>query len=292
MRRGLAFLGSGPVFCLMLVAVSKMPASTAAIVVLGVAVLMVSAVQIAIVVDAFVLARRARESFRPKPYNRLFVYLFWTLGVLCLNSIESHLLRSHVVQIYRIPTRSECPTIIPGDRVLANKTAYRGHEPERGDVIAYESFSPDGKPATYVKRLVALAGDTVEMRDDDLYINGQKLERVKIADSTLARVGVRAEAEFFREVNGGARYRIMLLRPSALTPEAWPGFPGFPGTLPNRDFAPTTVPLGHCFVVGDNRNLSYDSREQGPLPLSRVRGRVDYLVWPAGDWSRFGVLKH
>jgi len=203
-------------------------------------------------------------------------------------------IRQYAMEIYRVPTRSECPTIIPGDRLLANKAAYRRQPPRRGDTIVFENADPEGMPANFVKRVVAVAGDTVEMRGDHLFVNGRELERMRVADDTLRSVGVRAPHECFDEINGGVRCRIMLLlpNPGGKSDDLWPGFSGplpSPPRFDSTDFPLTTVPEGHCFVLGDNRMMSVDSRHFGPVALSQIRGRVDYIIWPAVSWKRLGI---
>jgi signal peptidase I len=300
MRRGLGFVAAGTGLVVLVVAVlSLLPASNAVPFILLVLVPVAFAVEIWMIADACILARRVRGTFEPKRYNRFAIYLLWALGVLGINSVSSELLRTFCIEIYRIPTRSGCPTIMPGDRVLAIKAAYLRRPVRRGDTVVYVRRDAWGQEANWIKRVVALDGDTVEMRGDDLYVNGLKLPREAVPDDTLKRAGVRAEHEIFRETNGGVHYRIMLLKPGPVAEGAWPGFDSpvhmSPSGMP-RQFAqegsPTVVPRDHCFVIGDNRLLSSDSRDFGPLPLWNVRGRIDYVIWPAGGgWSRFGVLR-
>jgi signal peptidase I len=57
------------------------------------------------------------------------------------------------------------------------------------------------------------------------------------------------------------------------------------------DFEKIKVPEHHCFVLGDNRNNSIDSRDFGPVPLATIKGRADYIYWPSMDWSHFGKIK-
>ena len=135
----------------------------------------------------------------------------------------------------------------------------------------------------YIKRVIAVAGDTVEMRDGQLYINDEQLKRQKIVQSELDGIRIEVdgkplEGDVFEETNGDAQYKIFLAGP--------------PNDQGPTDFAKMTVPEHHCFVLGDNRNLSLDSRHFGPVPLATIKGRADYLYWPAKDWSRFGRIKN
>jgi signal peptidase I len=170
---------------------------------------------------------------------------------------------------------------VPNDRLLANKLAYKNKDPERGDLIVF--LNPKDRRENYIKRVVAVAGDTVEMKDGQLYINDEQLQRQKLAQSALDNIQVEVNGEplkgdAFEETNGDAQYKIFLAGP--------------PHNQASTDFAKMTVPEHHCFVLGDNRNFSYDSRQFGPVPLATVKGKVDYLYWPGKDWSRFGRIRH
>ena len=169
------------------------------------------------------------------------------------------------------------PTIIPNDRFLANKLAYRTEDPKKGDLVVF--ICPEDRHTKWIKRVVALAGDTVEIKGGELYINDQKLDRRRLPQSTIENIKIKGEwltGDVFEETNGGARYKIFLA-------EA-------PHNTTAGDFPKMTVPEHHCFVLGDNRNLSRDSRHIGPILLATIIGRADYLYWPAKNWSRFGKI--
>ena len=84
------------------------------------------------------------------------------------------------------------------------------------------------------------------------------------------------EGDVFEESNGDVRYIIFLAKP--------------PHNKTSGDFAKISVPEYHCFVLGDNRNLSHDSRNFGPVPFAAIKGRADYLYCPSKEWSRFGKI--
>jgi signal peptidase I len=280
MTRGLAFgLFYGvaiPVVLGMLAYAS--PAST---VVFGF--LMVAAafgVAIAAALDTYWLARRTRPDYQPKAYNHAAVYVL--IGLMIQGSSVGYALhvRSSLFEAFRVPAASEYPNIVPGDRILANKMAYGKADPEVGDIALFRP--PDGNWRThYVKRIVALGGETVEMKDGVLYVNGEPLPRRQIGSGSMQIRGENGatrtvSGEVFTEVNGSATYKIFL---AANPPEA------------ANDFAKTTVPEYHCFVLGDNRNYSLDSRHFGPVPYAAIEARVDYIYWPVDTWARFGRLR-
>ena len=133
----------------------------------------------------------------------------------------------------------------------------------------------------YIKRVVAVAGDTVEIKNSELYINDRKLQRRQLPDFNLDQIRVEIHGELlkgdvYEEINGNAKYNIFLAQP--------------PHNNTSADFTKITIPKHHCFVLGDNRNLSLDSRHFGPVLLATIIGRADFIYWPAKDLSRLGSL--
>ncbi len=217
-------------------------------------------------VDSYLTARRTQPGYDLKSYNRVGVYL--VLGLIVQGGCLGYwfYVRSTLFEAFRVPSVSEYPAIHPGDRILANKTAYRKQDPQRGDVVLFRA--PDANwRGYYIKRIVAVAGDTVEMKDGILRVNGRELPRREVTTTS--------EGEVFEETNGD---RVYLTFRNATPDKA------------TRDFSEVRVPPYHCFVLGDNRDNSLDSRSLGPLSYATLVGRADYIYWPAGDWSRFGRL--
>lgn len=238
----------------------------------------VSVVGLVAIIDSWYLAKHTKPDYELKDYNRWYVYLLLCLINMGVSAAYSLYLRVNYMEAFRVPTTSNYPTMAPGDRFLANKLAYKNKDPKRGDLVVF--VNPQNRRVNFVKRVVALAGDTVEIRDNDLYINGQKLERTRLDDSILSKIkievqGKMLDGDIYEETNNSAKYKIFLK--SGAEPKS-------------ANFAKVTVPDYHCFVLGDNRNMSEDSRHFGPVPLATIKGRADYLYWPAKDWSRFGRL--
>lgn len=162
------------------------------------------------------------------------------------------LLRTFVVQAYRIPSRSMEDTLREGDFLLVNKLAPRFFEPKAGDVIVFEY--PLNPSKDFIKRITATEGQTVQIVNKKLYVNGEP------ADGWFP--GKHTD------------YQI------------------FPAAYSNRDnFGPFKVPQGQYFVLGDNRDNSQDSREWGFLERKYVKGKafLIYFSWasdPAAPrWS-------
>jgi signal peptidase I len=178
-------------------------------------------------------------------------------------------MRSSLADWNDVPTGSMNPSILEGDRVFVNKLAYdlkvpftqwrlaRWSLPRRGDIVVFESPA-DGK--RLIKRVVGLPGDTVEMRDDRLTLNGQALsydfdlptagESQATAPPTRPLPG--------REDLGGRTHPIQVV----------------PGIRAMRSFGPLVVPPGRYFVMGDNRDNSFDSRFFGTVEADRIEGRA------------------
>ncbi len=195
------------------------------------------------------------------------------------------LLRAFVVEAFQIPSGSMIPTLEVGDHIFVSKFSYgfsipftdtkilQYAEPQRGDVIVFKF--PQDHSTDYIKRVVGLPGDVVEMRQEELYINGKPVQREKsdrpcdLGEVTEAPERERPsnlfdECETWVETLGSKRHETI----------QEPGRGG-------RDFPRTVVPAGRLFVMGDNRDNSSDSRVWGFVDLSLVKGRA-LVIW----WSR------
>ena len=173
-------------------------------------------------------------------------------------------LRSALADWNDVPTGSMKPTIQEGDRVVVNKLAYdlkvpfttiaitKWGDPKRGDIVVL--FSPvDG--VRLVKRVVAQPGDRVEMRDNQLFVNGQLAKQSPIATTSSDDFG---NVYVLDEDLDGHNHKVML------TPEI----------AAVRSFGPTTVPKDNYFVLGDNRDNSNDSRFIGFIERRRIVGKA------------------
>ncbi|MGE0760542.1 MAG: signal peptidase I [Pirellulaceae bacterium] len=267
--RGLVlFLGS-LLFAPAIVAAALLPPATIVLVGLIVALATVLGIYVFAVVDAFRLARRGGDAFQSRDYNRPLVYALFILVGLTYSAGGLYFLRRNVFEAFAIPTASEAPTLLPGDRVLVNKTTYQRRPVRHGDEVVFRVASQPG--LHWVKRVIALPGDTIEVKDNAVILNGQRLARERADPGAAAQ---QLKGELFEETNAGRRYRILLAA----------------GTQPLPDYPQAKVPDGMCFVLGDNRNQSRDSRTIGFVALSDVLGDVQYRYWPAATWTRFGAI--
>jgi signal peptidase I len=273
----LAFLSS--VFIPLFFGVLSVSQSSVRIAVITTSLFAMLVVWLIAIVDSWYTARRTTDSYVLKDYNKWYVYVILILMSTGSSITIAFHVRSNLVEAFRVPAASNYPTIVPGDRVLANKLAYKRRDPQRGDLVVF--ISPDNRRVNYIKRVVAVAGDTVEIKDNELYINDQKLDLHRLPDSTLDKIRIKIggkllEGDVYEETNGAGKYKIFLAKT--------------PYDRASSDFAKTAVPKNHCFVLGDNRSNSEDSRHFGAVPLATIRGRADFLYCPAKDWSRFGRL--
>lgn len=148
------------------------------------------------------------------------------------------IIRTFVVQAFKIPTGSMRPTLLEGDRLLVNKFLYRFKEPRRGDIIVFRY--PGGEKKDFIKRLIAVNGEDVEIRDGNIYING------KLAEEPF----VIRQIRYFNKSPYGSVGK------------------------------PVKVPEGSYYVLGDNSSSSKDSRYWGFVPRKNVIGKAFFLYWP------------
>jgi len=183
-------------------------------------------------------------------------------------------IRSSLADWNDVPSGSMNPTIIEGDRVFVNKLAYdlkvpfttwhlaQWSNPQRGDIVVF--YSPyDGK--RLVKRVVGLPGDSIELRNEQLIINGTPVDYTSLnpAISTQLPAGEQQQSQFATEELPKHSHAVMAI----------------PGVPAKRNYGPVTVPADHYFMMGDNRDNSFDSRYYGPVERSRIVGQATDVVF-------------
>lgn len=186
------------------------------------------------------------------------------------------LVRSALADYYTVPTSSMYPTLLEGDRVICNRIAYdiklpftdvvlkHIADPERGDVVTFSS-PEDG--TRLIKRLIALPGDTVEMRDERLFINGQaaNYQALELNDPdhlTPGREYPGKQLVFQEQLHTLSHKMIVMPEREAM-----------------RNFGPIKVPEGQYLMLGDNRDNSKDSRFIGLVKRELITGRVRHLLY-------------
>lgn len=218
----------------------------------------------------------ATEAKQPAVFEQAQSFLPVLLVVLVL--------RSFVVEPFQIPSASMVPTLEIGDFILVNKYAYGLRlpvlgtkivpvgEPRRGDIMVF--FPPDDN-RYFIKRVIGLPGDRIEVRDKVITVNGELAPQALLAELPPARPRYQLLTEQLPGASGpiGHEIRHELYKPMGLTPLGW-----------NPDNFSVTVEPGHYFMMGDNRDNSSDSRFWGMVPEKNVVGKA-FAVWM--HWEKF-----
>jgi len=207
-------------------------------------------------------------------------------------------LRSFVVEPFRIPSGSMLPTLESGDLILVNKFNYGIRlpvlnqkiipigSPKRGDVMVFRY--PVDPTLDYIKRVVGLPGDKLEYLDKKLFINGKEIVRTKSGEYFEPdRVAYTAE---YSEQLGDVNHQILLdeRKYQDLAP-TW-NFPNRQNCEYLRNGVKCTIPEGGYFMMGDNRDNSLDSRYWGFVPDQNIVGRA-FLIWMNfGKFGRIGTF--
>jgi len=226
------------------------------------------------VLDAFFMARRTRSDYELKDYNRWQAYLLLGLAVSAGNVFSALYVRDNWVMPFKIPTASMYPTLWQGDQLFADRGAYREKDPAVGDIVVFHN--PENRKEYFIKRVVALEGDRVEIRDGMIYVNDLKLRREEAPAAAVLSRRMSGGGTYFYEFNRAAKYRILLTAPA---------------NSRLRNLPPTTVPKHHCFVLGDNRDNSLDSRSYGAIPVASIVGKANFIYLPSENWARFGSVR-
>lgn len=160
-------------------------------------------------------------------------------------------IRAYFVQAFKIPSGSMIPTLLIGDHILVNKFIYGTklpfsdkrilvfRKPKRGDIIVFKY--PENPSRDFIKRVIAIEGDVIESRNKVIYVNGQPVQE-----------------PYIQHTDNSTR-------------------PG--GIEPRDNFGPYIVPKGKYFMMGDNRDQSYDSRYWGYVDIKEIKGKAMIIYW-------------
>jgi signal peptidase I len=240
------------------------------------------------------LMKKFKESFSApfakKLYNEAYEWVEtgWSAVILAA------FIMFFFLQAFKIPSGSMRMTLLEGDHLFVNKCIYGfkvpfGHgkriwpmkKVSRGDIVVFRcppsaltaAEKENGVTKDFIKRCVALAGDTVEIKNKVLYVNGKKQMEPYLN---------------FEDNYSFPNYKMAVS--SAQYQQSWEtgGFANLSPELIRDNFGPVTVPQGYYFVMGDNRDRSFDARFWGPLSDKYMKGRALFLYWPI---SRMRLIK-
>jgi signal peptidase I len=201
------------------------------------------------IMSAVRLARNQGASYQLKAYNKWYLYLGIVLLMAC--ALEG---REFLMKAYNMQAGSMAPTVLAGEHILVDTLTYRLTSPVRGDVVVFKY--PEDETQKFVKRIIGMPGDTIEIKDKMVYVNGHHL----------------SDDDYTQRVDSGI----------------------IDGRMNPRDnLDPVIVPANSFFVLGDNRDQSLDSRFWGFVHRSKITGRARTIYWSWGEsprWGRIGQI--
>lgn len=200
------------------------------------------------VYDATVMAKRGGVTYPLKKYNRWYIYLgCWLISALMIQPAVGASIKYFLIQSYKMPSGSMTPAVKMGDYFFVKKRLLVS-KIDRGDILVFPY--PKDPSKTFIKRAVGLGGESVEIKDKQVYINNNPLDEP---------------------------YAIFVDK--EILPSHY---------QPRDNFGPVTIPEGALFVMGDNRDESNDSRFFGFVQASEVTGKAYSIYW-SWDQQRIGV---
>jgi len=243
--------------------------------------------------DSLFFAKKRRQEQKKEPLLVEYSKSFFPVIFIVL------LLRSFLVEPFRIPSGSMMPTLLVGDFILVNKYAYGIRlpvlnnkvldigKPERGDVFVFRY--PLNPNIDYIKRVVGVPGDIIDYRDKVLYVNGQPMQKTTLCIYQGVGSGERETGSKEHVENLAGIEHATLTHPSA---------PNLPRGCEVLSRGPVKIPEGAYFAMGDNRDNSNDSRCWGLVAEKHLVGKA-FAIWMHWDsnrdglpiaWNRLGTL--
>jgi len=197
-------------------------------------------------------------------------------------------IRSSIIEPFKIPSGSMIPTLFVGDHIFVSKFAYgfkvpffhiypiKRKPPQRGDVIVFKY--PKDKSMYYIKRLIGIPGDQIDIQDKIVYVNHKKVERILLSPEKIRSIlkdlnDPKYSEDYFsvyQETLEGKKYHILQAKTHHF----------------NSAHQTFTVPAKKYFVMGDNRDFSNDSRYWGFVPEYNIQGKA-FLIWACFDLHIF-----
>jgi signal peptidase I len=226
---------------------------------------------------------------QPEQQNKSF-YKEW-IEPLLIAAVVALFIRQFVVEAFKIPSGSMIPTLTIGDHLLVNKFVYgpripftdkrlyEGALPKRGEIVVFKY--PENESKNFIKRVVGLPGDKMQIVNGKLFINDQPVPISPASspvDKSIEGEPLYGKPVFFDEQLGSVHHTIQYLRDQT-----------------GYDFGPVLVPKDSAFVMGDNRDNSQDSRVWGFVGFNKILGRALVIYWSwdgDGRWVRWERIGH
>ena len=200
--------------------------------------------------DAFIGALKLKQ-ITLRPYNKWYLYLIaFLICTFFMQPLATSWIRNKIARAYKIPSSGMESALLVGDYFIADMGIYKKEKPKRGDIIVFEF--PKDPSKEFVKRVIGLDGEKVEIIKNKIHINGQLI------------------------VDPWGHYKDEIQLGGTTIPS------------PGDRFGPVVVPRDSLFVLGDNRDNSQDSRYWGFVVLNRIKGKALYIYW-AKDKTRIGM---
>ena len=182
-----------------------------------------------------------KDTPQNRPWRSVLEWVFIVvLAVACAMAV-----RAFVVEPFEVPTESMISTIQVGDRLLGEKISYMAHDPQAGDVVTFSD--PENPSTTLIKRIIATPGQTIDLKDGEVYVDGTKLDEPYTQGKPTNPI--ERHADFLS---------------SDIT---------YPYTLGQDEY----------WMMGDNRTNSLDSRYFGPIKRQSITSRGWFIFWPLND---------
>lgn len=218
---------------------------------------------------------RSRRPTGNRNIRRIFRWQNYVESIL-IAILLALIVRTFVLTGYRVPTTTMAPSLLPGDFIFSFRLPYGIRlpltdkkwaikTPARGEIVVF-TF-PDQPRTNYVKRVIGLPGDLIEITKGRLRVNGKELQYQQIESIPDDVVEVTTETELWLESAEEGSRQVLRQKKSG-----------------DRSFGPISVPQDEVFLLGDNRDASDDSRYWGTVPVARVEGRV-FLIWLSLSWG-------
>ena len=202
--------------------------------------------------DSIVVAKKLSNDYTPKNYNNIYLYI----GVVILFAIVNHVLNDYMknnfIEAFKLPSASMEPTLLLGDHLIVDRSS-KARNPKSGDIVVFEY--PKDPEKNFLKRVVAIGGDRVEMRDAILYVNGNAVSEPYLKQPDIDNS----------------------------TKPSW------------SNYSEVVVPNNSYFVLGDNRDKSQDSRYFGFIEQVKIKGIAQSIYWSWDKtnntvrWDRVGM---